>query len=308
MKTNKKNRAFSLVELSIVILIIGVLVAAVGQGLDLLQDSKLAAARSITKSSRVAALKDLGAWFDATAEQSFLLADIDSGELSTWKDINPQRGGIVTTSNSGLCGTKPTYVNNGINGLPAVKFGDTSLAQGVTPASCFNVSNANLLGTSGATIFFVATAGNNGDKQMPLSTGGAAITLYAPTTGSPGVVCGQAFKSPISDSWMSNYIPTNAPIIPRGTPFVCSARYEKSTEIQGWTNKLKAGNSSTFATNGGDLTQSNDAYIAGPGSHGGASTFTGQLGELIIFNRALTTKERNSVEDYLSRKWNIKFN
>ncbi len=57
--TKKLSKAFSLIELSIVILIIGVLIAAAGQGLDLLRDARVAAAQMLTQSSRVGSLKNL---------------------------------------------------------------------------------------------------------------------------------------------------------------------------------------------------------------------------------------------------------
>ncbi len=34
--------------------------------------------------------------------------------------------------------------------------------------------------------------------------------------------------------------------------------------------------------------------------------FDGDLAELIVYNRAISSSERKSVEEYLSRKWNIK--
>ena len=67
----KPNKAFSLVELSIVILIIGILIAAVGQGVDLVQDSRLSAARMLTQSSRVNSIKNLVTWLETTSEKSF---------------------------------------------------------------------------------------------------------------------------------------------------------------------------------------------------------------------------------------------
>lgn len=87
----KPNKAFSLVELSIVILIIGVLIAAAGQGIDLLQDARLTAARMLTQSSRVASLKGLSLWLETTSENSFSAAEaVDGSVVTSWNDINPQ--------------------------------------------------------------------------------------------------------------------------------------------------------------------------------------------------------------------------
>jgi len=313
MKTNQRNRAFSLVELSIVILIIGVLVAAVGQGLDLLQDSKLAAARTITKSSRVSSLKDLALWFETTSEESFIASEaFDGGRITVWKGTNPQRdGGASASYISGLCGTQPTYVASAINGLPAIKFGDTSLAQGIAPATCLQLSNVSLFGSDGASVFFVAAAGSDGDAQTVLSTGGHTSHLYASSAGASTVTCGRSYN--YGGTW--SIATSGSKPIERGKPVICSSVYNYLTasskiNIQGWTNKTSADTltSITSPTTSYILTNSSGGYIGGPGAFGGASTFTGHIAEIIIFNRALNTKERNSVEDYLSKKWNIKLN
>ena len=68
---NFHKKAFSLVELSMVILIIGILIAGVSQGIDLYQDMRLATARSLTQNSRVNRIEDLTMWFEATSEKSF---------------------------------------------------------------------------------------------------------------------------------------------------------------------------------------------------------------------------------------------
>ena len=65
---NFHKKAFSLVELSMVILIVGILIAGVSQGIDLYQDSRLATARSLTKNSRVGRIPDLVSWYETTNE------------------------------------------------------------------------------------------------------------------------------------------------------------------------------------------------------------------------------------------------
>lgn len=55
----KSNKAFSLIELSIVILIIGILVAGVTQSSRLINQIKLSLAQSITRSSDVNSIDNL---------------------------------------------------------------------------------------------------------------------------------------------------------------------------------------------------------------------------------------------------------
>ena len=149
----KKNKAFSLVELSVVILIIGILIAGVTQSGRLIRQIKLSTARSLTSSSDVASIRDVTAWFEATTPGVFTdingNTDIDDkSKLRAWRDVNPQKSisdkpimknGEIYSSGSTLTATnntEPKYIISGINGLPSVYFdggannGDATLSDG----------------------------------------------------------------------------------------------------------------------------------------------------------------------------------
>ena len=64
-----------------VILIIGILIAGVSQGIDLYGDFKLASARNLTSGSIVARVPNLSMWWEVTAENSFKTAKPNDGEL-----------------------------------------------------------------------------------------------------------------------------------------------------------------------------------------------------------------------------------
>ncbi len=67
----KSHKAFSLIELSIVILVIGILIAGVVQGTSMVKKSQLVIARNLTKNSPVSRIKDLAAWYETSLESSF---------------------------------------------------------------------------------------------------------------------------------------------------------------------------------------------------------------------------------------------
>ena len=86
----KQNKAFSLIELSIVVLVIGILIAGVIQGSGMLVDSRLKSARALTRSSPVNGIKDLALWLETTSAESFLSSEAENGtRLTLWNDINP---------------------------------------------------------------------------------------------------------------------------------------------------------------------------------------------------------------------------
>ena len=63
---NKNNKAFSLIELSIVILVISLLVVGVTKGSRLMSEAKLKSAQALTSSSPVNAMTGVVLWLDAT--------------------------------------------------------------------------------------------------------------------------------------------------------------------------------------------------------------------------------------------------
>ena len=84
-------KAFSLIELSIVILIIGILIAGVTQGSRLVSAMKLNTARTVTQSSEVNSITGVVTWLESTADKSFDDAEETDGSIITnWYDINPQ--------------------------------------------------------------------------------------------------------------------------------------------------------------------------------------------------------------------------
>ena len=148
------KKAFSLIELSIVVLIIGILIAGITSGSRLVRNSKLASAAQFTKSSDVNSIPDLVLWLEPTMPNSFAIdpasstgslealpgsnynkltdknnanyikdtdypSDLDY--ISRWNDINPRatsKKSVVQDYNS----NRPRYVANAINGLPALRF------------------------------------------------------------------------------------------------------------------------------------------------------------------------------------------
>lgn len=85
-----KNKAFSLIELSVVILIIGILVAGVTQSSRLVKRMRLQTAQNLTQSSPVASIKDLTAWYETTLEKSFNdNEEQDQSDITVWYDVNP---------------------------------------------------------------------------------------------------------------------------------------------------------------------------------------------------------------------------
>jgi len=133
MTKSKNHTAFSLIEISMVILVIGILIAGISSGVDLYDDYRLKVAQNLTKNSRVSRIPDLEMWLETALENSLAMgttsftdkpnpADLDS--IGRWNNINPNflpsarnHATQATSTNN-----QPQYIRKGMNGLPALLF------------------------------------------------------------------------------------------------------------------------------------------------------------------------------------------
>lgn len=120
------KKAFSLIEISIVILIIGILIGGIAGGTRLIEKSKIAAAQNLTLLSPIPQIDNLVLWVEPVLEDS-LVSDStnrtprDGHKIKAWHTSNSAIGvsGTLSQTNTNFM---PTYVKNGIGGIPAVKF------------------------------------------------------------------------------------------------------------------------------------------------------------------------------------------
>ncbi len=92
-KLTKHSKAFTLIELSVIILIIGIMIAGTFIGSRLIAKSRLAAAESLARSSPVPGIKDNMLWLETS-----LSASIDSSQendgaaVTAWYDQSSNSG------------------------------------------------------------------------------------------------------------------------------------------------------------------------------------------------------------------------
>lgn len=288
-----KKSAFSVIELSIVILVIGLLIGGVLQGSRLLSKSRLEHARSLTESSPVNSIKGLVAWFETTLEQSFLDSETNNGStISEWHDISSQ--GSNNPKNATQSGPelyRPVYSSNNATGLPMIRFyrdgtndhlmlPDGTVPYNDSPYSVFTIHIPNR--TVSINMHYILHSGqsdnNYGNSFGYVSSGSTTDYLFNTWNG--------------GNPWSTN-IPYEQ--IARQASFI----YDTSNRYiytNGSLNKTIAG--------GGRTSDSSNNVIGGFAYASG--TFSGHIGEIIIFDRALDTDEREAVEQYLLKKWGIK--
>ena len=156
----KNKQAFSIVELSIVVLILGIMLAGIVNYNNFVLKASLVSARKITKSSAIIKIENLALWLDATAQNSFksdelantvFLNDIsDKQTIGWWQDVNLQKvypARLNFTANNLV--NRPKYWVSAINNLPALYFDGNDFLR------IENLSTSNIASENEITIFVV---------------------------------------------------------------------------------------------------------------------------------------------------------
>lgn len=296
----KKNSAFSLIELSIVILIIGILIAGVTQASRLVRESRIKTAQTLTKSSPAASITGLVAWYEPTLDESLVsvangLNPEDTNVLNEWNDINPQTTS-KTDITQGTTINQPTYSQNGIGGLPSVKF------DGVNDYFV-NTTNLPLAGEDDTYTLVIVWQSSivNGSQTMfgegPATTSTAArgAMIIANNNGTYGYSAISANNSYAGISYTAN------------TSYITIARVNNAADPSVYlhtnSNTASSGNPANSPTTF-DLIATEFLVGVRPGDR--TTPFTGLISEIMVFDRALKQQEAQDLNVYFSKKYGIK--
>lgn len=295
-----KKRAFSLIELSVVILIIGILIAGVTQSSRLISAMKLASAKSLTQSAPVNSIRNLVFWFEPTLEESFpaTLVTDDDAQITQWNDINPQSSqkyyAVKSTS------SEVVYKNQGINGIPSISFSGASSANGffkLSPTtSVLDAINLNFVDNK-FTIFIVSK----------LATSGDSINRFLFYNGDPSFDGYGYFRSSTNTRAIlfgGLYVGESTAASITTDPEVLSLTYAGNDGIM--SLYINGATEAIADFTGRTMVMPLTTYFAIGGNSGNiAENFNGLISEVIIFERLLKTEERQAVERYLGKKYAI---
>jgi len=322
--TKKIKSAFSLVELAVVIVVVGIMIAGIMQSSRLINNMRLNVARDLTQSSAMPWINYIVTWHDATASDAFIDKETNDGDsISRWNGAEVRyqdRINMIQETDT----KKPKFIIHGMNGLPSIEF------DGTDDIMESEFSNQDILTYRSASLFAVlevkspsTTKGtilyNKGDcgRQLDFS-----MSLNN-SVGSVGVASGYNGETSCSTSYAtysdSNFVkPTERVVIaiiinqgPIASDSTSNIKIYRNGILEN-SNSISSGNSNNF--NSADMIldqryayQNNKFYIGG--KNGGTtnySFFNGMIGEIITFNRSLNNEDRNEIERYLGKKWGIK--
>jgi prepilin-type N-terminal cleavage/methylation domain-containing protein len=284
--SNKKTKkfAFSLIELSIVLLVIGILMIGVSQGYNLVRSAQISNARSITSKSPILQTSGLLAWYETSWKESLIQSELkDGNNISTWKDISPNsilngNNQLTTTPSANI-----TYTQSSINKIPAIRF---------TGGSKLSLADLTQGASSQATIFLVIKVNYVTDttNYKTIFDGNSADFSFSIKSNTVQINTGSAIASAsIANSFLN------------------SGEYAIAIYFNGSNSKVYVNNTDSMF--GGSVINASGANqltgVTLGTNRSGTNGFNGYISEVAIFNRVIKAGERKEIFTYFSKKYKI---
>ena len=327
----KSFKAFSLVELSVVIIIIGILIAGVTQGSRLIDESRVKVAKSLTANSRIPSLEGLVVWYEPVLDSSFVEGEaVDGKIISQWNDNNPQnsirlnaKAAQATDSSkityNGVSGANstntsgPTYVEDGINHIPTLRFTNAATTH-VYLAVDAAMRN---LGRQSATLFVVVRYH---------SGSGFFIDRVCQTNGVPTTNCisSSSLGEPLfglhvgNDGSLSPYVRSDSGAfslvggagydsgydLVAGRGYILTLQRDYNNNFVLYVNGSSAYSANSTKSDSAGESMSLDPYKIG--CHADTAQDTDiDISEFIFFSGSMKKGNRETIEDYLGKKYGI---
>ena len=248
-------------------------------------------------------------WLDASDEDTVITS---GNNVTNWLDKSGNNNDAEVHST-----LYPQYDGTTVSNKKAVDFVPTSLTAGDTMKGSFSTSGSNQPGQSGGYSTFMVFkqrkfsgstaaeyAGIMEMAQGAFASGSYGVRTIIQTFGSGYSGGGSVNKvriarsgagASINASWSGG---ANNGYRANDNITLVSNVHNNGTSAQAWCNGYRGGNTSTA-----DSTTFTHYCIGDDMTAGDA--FSGQICEVIVYNKVLTDTERMAVEFYLARKWDV---
>lgn len=319
----QKKTGTSLIEFSLIVLFVGIFIAAIYQGYFVYIESKLMSAKTVTKNSIISRLKNQVFWFETTLDESFNKEEnVDGNAISKWNNVKistensinffaPQNSNPMLFNfepNSIINVSGPTYKKYGINGLPSLNFKNSS------SISQFLVTdlNSKIIGNEDFYIYVIAeidefsknavlfdgvclksNGGSTSDENLAVNNCNPKLTMKIDPLGNVNGL--------VSDNYGLNKIETEIfySLKPKTYMFLLNRTF---------------GNKFSFEVDGQKVLYDKNDGLGDInflpiklGRHSSISDVKSEINisEFIVINGSITSLQKKEIELYLTKKFNL---
>lgn len=283
-----KKKAFSIVEVSVIILAISIIVSIIVKSTSMIQETKIANAHNITKKSPIAQMNNVLLWYETTTNESFISNITADSLVSDWI-VNEFFANYQINLSQPTEATKPQYVAQGIHKVPSLKFNNSCLA---------HQSGENIILDGKRYTVYMVFQTNSNSQQTLLHIKKASVgsAIYVEINNNNLSFTNRQIVAGSGGQSYSLNIAQNVSYLFRAI--------KNNDKISIWLNNNnpianQAISSSSFTAT--DLS----VEIGALGCS--ARFFNGFISELVIFNKALNENNRKLVDQYLGKKYGISF-
>ncbi len=224
-------------------------------------------------------LQGLDLWLraDAGVQQA-------SQAVSSWRD----QSGNGHQAAQPTSGNRPRFVPNAVNGKPVVRFNGSNQ---------FMNFNLPVNGLTGMTIVLVSSSAVDKDGSW---NGADSSPITWKETADWGTVHLNPQQRYVKFRFGTGQV-NNLPIYTRASPV--KSGYSLSTVIKNGSTESLFINGKSALTQGGKLAKINRVSASANLGRGYTGYFAGDIAEVLVYTRALSTAERQAVESYLLTKY-----
>ncbi|GDX36634.1 hypothetical protein LBMAG18_11450 [Alphaproteobacteria bacterium] len=300
MKKNFK-KAFSIIELGVVILVITIILSLIRLTENYFAQNKIDNANKYTQDSVVKSTSDLILWFETSDKSSFSeIEQEDLSAVSSWLGSSQFAQQPISFEQK-ITNNRPNFIKSAINNLPAIEFNGVNsfLELNLTDQlifkniSIFLVNSSKNFVNDQSTIISFKTNDNkfslNNIKKENFYNLQFTIDNNSKTVEQFNLTKDLSIKTPIIIEASVSETVINFKI---NNQFVNQFTHNFTSDN---INKIILGAYQTYQSN---QNINNVDY---------ANFLHGQIAELIIFNRQLTAQESQEINQYLQKKWAIKY-
>ena len=280
----KYQKAFSLIEISIVILVIGILIVGISQAIEMFSEASLTSARNLSKSSRISRIDDLSLWLDATSDKAFDKEKDDGSTISMWKDTNPRSTAQIIGN---PVSSMPTYTLSAINGLPTASFKKTS-------SNCMTISNQSIVNNSEDFTLYLIYSPKTLDDGIIIEKNNATATNFPFSLELNSGFYKFSVKN--SSTTLSVLGAKKANI---NNPNLIRLSRIKGSQIEIVINGVSSTQSDTLTSSTLNTTE---LAIGCRNGTSPTSFISGDIGEIAFFDRNLSVKEKADIDEYFYKK------